>query len=101
TANDQLWGSGVGGVNRSFSLRQFPAGSSKVVMLEEIRAGLDMTDRRGVWALGYVGCSVTAGHGRYGNRGPNRGADRFQGCAAVTQALGGQLGGAEKPCRSL
>ncbi|HTM53286.1 MAG TPA: DUF1559 domain-containing protein [Pirellulales bacterium] len=101
TANDQLWGSGVGGVNRSFSLRQFPAGSSKVVMLEEIRAGLDMTDRRGVWALGYVGCSVTAGHGRYGNRGPNRGADRFQGCAAVTQALGGQLEAENMPCQSL
>lgn len=85
----QLWGSGIGGVNRSFRFSEFINGLSKTVAIEEIRAGTHPLDRRGVWALGFVGCSVTAAHGMKGNRGPNAGSDGIQGCSAVVAQTGG------------
>ena len=59
---------------------EFSCGMSKLVLVEEIRAGVHPLDRRGVWSLGFAGSSVTACHGLYGNNGPNRGKDVIQGC---------------------
>jgi prepilin-type N-terminal cleavage/methylation domain-containing protein/prepilin-type processing-associated H-X9-DG protein len=68
----RVWGSGVSGLNLSFRLRDFPGGLSRMVALDEIRAGIDPLDPRGVWALGMAGASVTVRHGRYnlGGTGP-------------------------------
>jgi len=58
----KVWGSGIGGFNVSFSLRDFPEGLSNMVALDEIRAGISPIDPRGTWALGMVGASITAAH---------------------------------------
>jgi prepilin-type processing-associated H-X9-DG protein len=84
----QVWGSGVGGLNRSFRFAEFVSGLSKTIAIEEIRAGINPLDRRGVWALGFPGCSVTAAHGVKGNGGPNAKSDRIQGCTAVITQSG-------------
>ncbi|MBI3839340.1 MAG: DUF1559 domain-containing protein [Planctomycetia bacterium] len=99
--NRRVWGSGLGGANHSTSFREFPNGLSKTVAVEEIRAGIDPLDRRGVWALGFIGCSVTAAHGTGGgnaNKGPNRGEDFIQGCPELQQRLGAQLQAENMPC---
>jgi prepilin-type processing-associated H-X9-DG protein len=79
----QVWGNGVAGVNRSMRRAEFSSGLSKLVLIEEVRAGVHPLDRRGVWALGFAGSSVTACHGLYGNNGPNKGKDAIQGCSAT------------------
>jgi prepilin-type N-terminal cleavage/methylation domain-containing protein/prepilin-type processing-associated H-X9-DG protein len=93
----QVWGSGVAGLNRSMRLSEFVAGLSNTIAVEEIRAGVNPLDRRGVWALGLPGSSITACHGLYGNNGPNTGKDVIQGCSeAVTQGGDPELQG--MPC---
>jgi prepilin-type N-terminal cleavage/methylation domain-containing protein/prepilin-type processing-associated H-X9-DG protein len=92
----QVWGSGVAGVNRSMRLKEFTCGLSHLVMIEEIRAGVHPLDRRGVWALGFVGSSGTACHGLFGNKGPNRGDDAIQGCSETAAHVDLELEG--MPC---
>jgi len=92
--NMVVWGSGIGGVNKSFQLRDFPAGTSCLTAIDEIRAGIDRVDPRGVWALGLVGSSMTACHGIYnlGNSGPPNNlsphADDIVGCSALLTKYG-------------
>ncbi len=76
----QVWGNGVAGVNRAMRTSEFTGGTSNLVCIEEIRAGVHPLDRRGVWALGFPGSSITACHGLFGNNGPNVGKDAVQGC---------------------
>lgn len=83
TDTTQVWGSGIGGLNKWFRYADISAGLSKTVAIEEIRAGIHPLDRRGVWALGFPGCSVTVAHGIKGNRGPNAGDDAIQGCGII------------------
>jgi prepilin-type N-terminal cleavage/methylation domain-containing protein/prepilin-type processing-associated H-X9-DG protein len=63
---------GVMGPNISRSLKQITDGTTKTIMVGEIRAGITEGDARGVWALGHAGASVLA---RYGagsdDNGPN------------------------------
>ncbi len=61
--NMHVWGSGIAGVNYSFRFRRFVGGMSNMVAVDEIRAGIDPVDPRGVWALGMAGASVTVRHG--------------------------------------
>jgi prepilin-type N-terminal cleavage/methylation domain-containing protein/prepilin-type processing-associated H-X9-DG protein len=66
------WNSGVGGVNISNSIAKITDGTSKTIMLGEVRVGVSEQDRRGVWAMGMCGSSfacrqVTNGPGT----GPN------------------------------
>jgi prepilin-type N-terminal cleavage/methylation domain-containing protein/prepilin-type processing-associated H-X9-DG protein len=93
----QVWGSGIGGVNKTFRFSEFPSGLSKTVAIEEIRAGVHPLDRRGAWALGFPGSSITVAHGIHGNKGPNAGADDLQGCGAVSAAVP-NLAGLGMPC---
>src|SRR5262245_58688884 len=53
---------GCFGVNFGASLTQLTVedGSSNTAMINEIRIGLNQNDRRGVWALGVGGSSITA-----------------------------------------
>jgi len=91
TNTSQMWGSGIGGLNRSFRLGDIVSGTSRMVALEEIRAGFHELDRRGVWALGFAGASITAAHGVKGSGGPNAGFDVIQGCREVIQRTGDPL----------
>jgi prepilin-type N-terminal cleavage/methylation domain-containing protein len=92
--NMVVWGSGIGGVNKSFRLRDFPAGTTCMTAIDEIRAGIDPVDPRGVWALGNVGSSATDCHGIYnlGNTGPpnnlSPNADDIVGCSALLKKYG-------------
>ncbi|MEZ6047632.1 MAG: DUF1559 domain-containing protein [Planctomycetaceae bacterium] len=61
--NTQMWGNGIAGVNKSFSLDDVPSGASNFIAVDEIRAGINKYDVRGSWALGFIGASVTARHG--------------------------------------
>ena len=67
TTNPQGWQSscfgGVMGPNVAVALRRVTDGTSKTIMLGEIRAGLDETDSRGVSSLGHAGASLIAMYG--------------------------------------
>ena len=72
--NHQLDGQGVDddgtpaggcfGVNWGATLQQISKqdGTAYTIMFNEIRAGMNAQDRRGVWALGGAGSSITAAH---------------------------------------
>jgi prepilin-type processing-associated H-X9-DG protein len=69
-AGEQLeinWGSGnwvnctpVMGINYGAKLSTIQDGSSNTVLFNEVRIGIRPQDKRGVWALGFPGSSVTA-----------------------------------------
>ncbi len=88
----EMWGNGVAGINRSFTLESFPNGRSTLVALEEVRSGVHALDPRGVWSLGQIGGSITWAHGVNGDAfGPNNPwprADDILGCAALHEAVG-------------
>ena len=92
--NMVVWGTGLGGINKSFRLRDFLGGTSRMTAIDEIRAGIDPVDPRGVWALGMVGSSTTCCHGIYnlGNTGPpnnlSPSADDVVGCSALIAKYG-------------
>lgn len=91
----ELWGNGVAGINRSFSIDQFANGHSTTVLLDELRSGIDRVDSRGVWALGDIGASISWGHGISGDAyGPNnqiKDADDIRGCIEMYARLGKQF----------
>ncbi len=96
--HDNRWvlGSGMGGVNASLPPAEFArVGLSNMVALDEIRAGVHPLDLRGSWALGFIGASITAGHGFWGDDGgPNNAnvmADDIVGCTALKAAFGEEL----------
>ena len=63
---------GVMGPNIAVRLSRVTDGTSKVIMVGEIRAGLTENDGRGVWALGHAGASLLAMYGAGGDdAGPN------------------------------
>lgn len=90
--NSQAWGGGLGGVNRSFRFTDVRDGLTQTVILDELRAGIDPGDPRGVWALGQIGSSALARHGQLDDAaGPNPWADEADeiiGCKALSQKLG-------------
>lgn len=84
---------GVMGGNASLSLEEVTDGTTNVIMLSEVRAGLNAADRRGVWALGTPGASTLWGHASDDAIGPNdpRGySDNIAGCVELTEAAGGE-----------
>lgn len=63
---------GIMGPNAGVPLRRVTDGTSKTIMLGEIRTGLSEKDARGVWAMGHAGASLVAGYGAGGDdNGPN------------------------------
>src|SRR3954468_6392415 len=60
------------GPNVAVTLRKIADGTSKTIMIGEIRAGLSENDARGVWAMGHAGASLVAMYGGGGDaNGPN------------------------------
>jgi prepilin-type N-terminal cleavage/methylation domain-containing protein len=69
---DYPFSRGVMGPNCASTIAQITDGTSKTVMLGEIRAGVYEYDPRGTWALGHVGGNLLAYHGWGGDdNGPN------------------------------
>ena len=63
---------GVMGPNVSVRIRQIEDGTSKTILIGEIRAGITEKDARGVWAMGHAGASLLAMYGSEGDaNGPN------------------------------
>ena len=54
---------GVMGAHVSSSIKEITDGTSKTLLLAEIRVGLNRFDSRGVWAMGKAGASILAWHG--------------------------------------
>jgi prepilin-type N-terminal cleavage/methylation domain-containing protein/prepilin-type processing-associated H-X9-DG protein len=64
---------GVMGPNIAVALKRVADGTSKSIMLAEIRAGITENDGRGVWAIGHAGASLVAMYGSGGDdQGPNQ-----------------------------
>jgi formylglycine-generating enzyme required for sulfatase activity len=88
----ELWGNGIAGINRGFSIDEFENGQSTLIALDEVRAGIHPLDPRGVWALGQIGGSVTWAHGIGGDAfAPNHPwsrADDILGCRSLHEAVG-------------
>lgn len=63
---------GIMGPNVAVKIRQIKDGTSKTMLISELRAGPVAGDPRGVWALGHAGASVLAWHASRGDaNGPN------------------------------
>jgi prepilin-type processing-associated H-X9-DG protein len=85
---------GVMGANNTSQLKQITDGASKTVLLGEIRAGLDSTDARGVWAMAGGCASSLCAHGFLGDDGgpncPNINADDVFSCNSTVNDFGSQ-----------
>jgi prepilin-type processing-associated H-X9-DG protein len=63
---------GVMGPNAAVTLKRITDGTSKTIMLGEIRAGITESDARGAWALGHGGATLLAAYGSQSDaNGPN------------------------------
>jgi prepilin-type N-terminal cleavage/methylation domain-containing protein/prepilin-type processing-associated H-X9-DG protein len=84
---------GVMGANVSLGLKEIRDGTSKTLLLGEIRAGLTSYDTRGVWAMSGACSSALWGHGyMLDDNGPNcidTNADDERTCNQVENAVGG------------
>jgi prepilin-type N-terminal cleavage/methylation domain-containing protein len=72
TVNVHSLARGVMGPNVASKLGQITDGTSKTIMLAEIRAGILPGDSRGTWAFGHAGGNLVAKYGSNGDaNGPN------------------------------
>jgi prepilin-type N-terminal cleavage/methylation domain-containing protein len=63
---------GVMGPNASVKLRRVVDGTSKTILVGEIRTGITDKDARGIWAMGHAAASLVAMYGSGGDaNGPN------------------------------
>jgi prepilin-type N-terminal cleavage/methylation domain-containing protein/prepilin-type processing-associated H-X9-DG protein len=76
TADSPAWRDpclrGVIGPNVGVRVKRITDGTTKTIMLGEIRAGINESDARGVWAIGQAGASMIAAYGSNSDaNGPN------------------------------
>jgi len=94
-ATDNIRG-GIIVINGLIKMTDVTDGLSNTVCINEIRVGLNDKDRRGVWAMGVGGSSLTGALG-YGDCGTpndrNEYSDDIEDCNAVRQAMGVGNGG--------
>ena len=63
---------GVMGPNISVRIAEITDGTTKTIMIGEVRAGITEKDSRGIWAMGHAGASLLAKYGSGGDsNGPN------------------------------
>jgi prepilin-type N-terminal cleavage/methylation domain-containing protein len=90
-ANRPTWG-GVMGINWGARLSDIRDGSSNTILFSEVRVGLNVNDRRGVWAMGVAGSSITAANGSTGDcktpNGTEEFADDIEDCDLVRKTAG-------------
>ena len=89
--HDWRWLRGVMGGNVSLSIKEIEDGTTNTILLTELRAGLSVSDRRGIWAMGMAGASSVWAHATDDCIGPNsceQGADNIMGGAAVEREVG-------------
>jgi len=82
---------GIFGINWGSTMTGILDGTSNTILFNEVRIGLNSSDRRGVWAMGLGGSSVTAAVAIGDCFAPNDNseyADDIEDCNAVRQALG-------------
>jgi prepilin-type N-terminal cleavage/methylation domain-containing protein/prepilin-type processing-associated H-X9-DG protein len=85
---------GLFGVNWGTTLPSLTSsedGSSNTIMFNEVRAGLNENDRRGVWAMGVGGASITCANAIGDCTTPNdtnEFSDDIEDCALVRSSLG-------------
>ncbi len=73
----------VFGINYGASFMRIPDGVTATVLFTEVRIGVNASDPRGVWALGYPGASITAANAIGDSPTPNDAnetSDDIQGC---------------------
>lgn len=78
-------------INWGARIQDIEDGTSNTILLNEVRIGLNQFDRRGVWAMGLCGSSVTGANNRGDCNLPNdpiEYSDDIEDCSAVRQALG-------------
>jgi prepilin-type processing-associated H-X9-DG protein len=91
---DFRWlGNGISGINWPHSQKDFRNAISALVAQEELRAGIQPLDPRGVWSFGQPGGRMTWAHGINGDAyGPSSNqwprSDDIQGCADLHCAVG-------------
>jgi prepilin-type processing-associated H-X9-DG protein len=79
------------GGNTALSIREIEDGTSNTVLLGELRAGISVSDRRGIWAMGMAGASSIWAHSTDDCIGPNSceaGADNILGGSRVEAEVG-------------
>jgi len=91
-AGDSNNAGGCFGVNWGATLALISSedGTSTTIMFNEVRIGLNSSDRRGVWAMGLAGSSVTAAHAIGDATNPNdtnEYSDDIEDCDALRTAL--------------
>lgn len=64
-------GRGMAWVNKGAKMRQVKDGTSKTILLAELRSGLGETDIRGVWAMPLIGSNMHQRHASNGVQSPN------------------------------
>ena len=87
-------GGGVMCINFGSTIANIRDGSSNTVLLGELRIGahLSPTDPRGVWALGFPGASVIAGHTSWDCTQPNSKEDNADDCEGAINDPKGAMG---------
>ena len=90
------WNLGVGGiedgVNRQvLNLSKITDGTTKTIMLAELRVGINENDRRGVWAMGMCGSNLHCRHAGFVPNLCTPGIDDILGGPALVTANRGQL----------
>ena len=83
---------GVMCINWGVSLAELTAedGTANTIMINEIRIGLTANDRRGTWAMGLGGASITCGVAVGQSTSPNdtnEASDNIEDCSAVREDL--------------
>ncbi len=73
--NENRYTTGVALIGRGLPNKKLKDGSSKTILVGEMRVGLGDRDRRGVWAMGLVGSSIHWRHASNRVNAPNSCAD--------------------------
>ena len=85
------WTRGVMGANVAVRINDITDGTTKTMLLGELRVGLAEMDRRGVWAMGGPGSSSLWMHGSDDGAGPNsclEGSDNIIACLEIEAVVG-------------